>query len=378
MSTVEYVASGREGLARIRLTRGQRSVLGAAGVLMAATGAFGAWGTYTNAAEEMGRSATAAGMVAAGEGATLILALVMVGLTLLGQAAPVMVRLGLWLAPLAAAGVGIAIADDVTEMVVYGMSPMGMCVAAEGLGLMARRVVIYATGVDAEAQRRTADAVRELAYHQAAAARHPDEKTRRKANLKAWKTARQVGVGDTVLGAELVSVQRQRLTQGADAALVDMFGAVTPPAVTAGPAPVTPALEEPVTPAVTPGVTESVTPDGSRGVTEGVTPEAAGLTGVSSPEAEGVDTASRERSTQGVTLEEIAAVTGVPTPEPYEPLTDAQLLVVLRWLRYSEDPPMSYRQAQKRFRELGYVGGERRVRQAWRELAPSETEDSGV
>ncbi|MGY1452651.1 conjugal transfer protein [Streptomyces sp. SS8] len=215
------------------LSGGQKAVLGIAGALMLATAGIGAYGTYTNIKAEFGNGATAAGMVAAGEGATLVLALVMVGVTLLGQGSPAPVRIGLWLAPVVASIVGLAVADNGTEAVIYGVSPMGMCVAAEGLGFLARRIVVYRTGTDAEAQRRNAEAVQQLAYHRAVADGHPDEKVRRKAEKAAWKLARKVGVGDLELGARLVAVQRERLTGGADAALVGMFGAaVARPEVT--------------------------------------------------------------------------------------------------------------------------------------------------
>jgi hypothetical protein len=216
------------------LTKGQRGVLGTAAAVMVAVGIAGAVGTYSNTLAEFGRKATAAGVVAAGEGLTLILALTMVGLTLLGQSAPAWVRVGLWLAPLAACGTGLALADNVTESVVYTVTPLGMSGAAEGLGLIARRIVIYSTGVDAEAQRRNAHAVQQLAYHQAAAERHPEEKTRTKALKKSWDLARKVGVGDQILGAALVDVQRERITGGADAALAGMYAG-----------PVTAAVDEP-------------------------------------------------------------------------------------------------------------------------------------
>ncbi|MGV9755412.1 hypothetical protein ACWDUC_06190 [Streptomyces tricolor] len=218
------------------LTMGQRAVLGVAASAMVAVGAVAAGGTYSNALAEFGRQATAGGVVAAGEGLTLILALTMVGMTLLGQSAPVWVRVGLWLAPLGACGVGLSLADDVTEAVVYSVMPLGMSGAAEGLGLIARRVVIYSTGVDAEAQRRNAHAVQQLAYHQAAAQRHPDEETREASLRKAWKLARKVGVGDHVLGASLVDVQRERITGGADAALGGMYGVPAPDAAQQPPA----------------------------------------------------------------------------------------------------------------------------------------------
>lgn len=215
------------------LSKTQGGVLVTAAVVMVAVGAAGAVGTFSNALAEFGREATAAGVVAAGEGLTLILALTMLGLTLLGQSAPVWVRAGLWLAPLAACGTGLSLADNLTEAVVYSTMPLGMSGAAEGLGLIARRVVIYTTGTDAEAERRSADSVQQLAYHQAAAERHPDEKTREASLRKSWDIAKKVGVGDQVLGAALVKVQRERITGGADAALGSMYGAtpaIEPPA----------------------------------------------------------------------------------------------------------------------------------------------------
>jgi hypothetical protein len=220
-----------------QLTNGQARVLGTATVAMLAVGGFGAWGTYTNTVTEFGRAATAAGVVAAGEGLTLILALTMLGLTLLGQAAPAWVRGGLWLAPLTACFTGLSIADNFTESAVYAVTPLAMSGAAEGLGLIARRIVIYTTGVDAEAQRRNAHAVQQLAYHQAAAERHPDSRKRKSALKKSWRLARYVGVGDHVLGAALVDVQRERITGGADTALASMYGGQTdtPPASPVGP-----------------------------------------------------------------------------------------------------------------------------------------------
>ncbi|MEV5182892.1 conjugal transfer protein [Streptomyces werraensis] len=213
-----------------KFTTGQQIVLGTAAAVMVAVGIAGAVGTFSNTLAEFGRKATAAGVVAAGEGLTLILALTMLGLTLLGQSAPLWVRAGLWLAPLTACGTGLSLADTLTEAVVYAVTPLGMSGAAEGLGLIARRIVIYTTGVDAEAQRRNAHAVQQLAYHQAAAERHPDKETREEALRKSWKLGRKVGVGDHVLGAALVDVQRQRIVGGADTALAGMYGGVTPAA----------------------------------------------------------------------------------------------------------------------------------------------------
>jgi hypothetical protein len=210
-----------------RLTRGQAVVLGAAAVIMAAVGGFGAWGTYSNVMTQFHRGATAAGVVAAGEGLALVLALTMLGLTMLGQSAPTVVRAGLWLAPLGACLTGVSIASTGSDAVVFAVTPLAMSGAAEGLGLIARRVVVYRTGTDAEAQRRNADAVQQLAYHQAVAAHHPDEDVREAALRKSWDLAARVGVGDTVLGADLVEVQRERLRDGADTALAGMYGGAT-------------------------------------------------------------------------------------------------------------------------------------------------------
>ncbi|MEU2179877.1 hypothetical protein ABZ579_03190, partial [Streptomyces thermolilacinus] len=77
-----------------------------------------------------------------------------------------------------------------------------------------------------------------------------------------------------------------------------------------------------------------------------------------------------------VTLEEVAAVAGVPVPETGERLTDEQLLVVLRHLRYRDDPPTSYRQAVADFRDAGFVGGEERIRRTWGELMSREESDA--
>ena len=369
-------------------------------VLMLGVGVVGAIGTFTNAQRSMDDSSTALGVVAAGEGLALILAVTMVGLTMLGQPVPLVVRVGLWLSPVSAAVTGVVMADTGKESVVYAVTPMAMSAAAGGVGLLARRIVIYTTGVDAEAQRRNAAAVQKLAYHRAMADNHPDEQVRHTSELTAWKLAGKVGVGDVALGTDLVAVQRKRLTQGADTALTAMFGGVAQPALTAAPHAVTPALESgvtpavagpvtaPVTPPVTPGVTPGVTPPVTPGVTQDtgttppVTPEPvtpvtqpvtpSGVPVVTPPADEGVvlpvDGA--------VTLEEIAAVSGVEAPVPGMPLSDVQLVVVLRHLRYSVDPPMSYRQAVAAFRDAGFVGGEKRVRQAWGALMSHEEESA--
>ncbi|MBW8701868.1 hypothetical protein MBT84_19870 [Streptomyces sp. MBT84] len=209
------------------LTKGQVWVLGAAAVAMVAVGGFGSWGTYSNAVSAFHRQATAAGVVAAGEGLTLILAMVMLGRTMLGMATPGVVRAGMWLAPLSASFIGLAIADDPREAAVYAATPLAMSLAAEGLGFIARSIVVYRTGIDAEVMRHNADAARQLAYQRAVADGHPDKGKRKRAVRKHWALAKHVGVGDTELGAGLVEVQRVRVREGADAALASMYGGLT-------------------------------------------------------------------------------------------------------------------------------------------------------
>ncbi|MCX5607892.1 hypothetical protein OHB39_09955 [Streptomyces sp. NBC_00047] len=330
---------------------------------MLATGAAGGAGTFSNIKGVYG-SGTALGAVAAGEGATAVLALVLLGLTMLGQSSPAVVRLGLWLLPAAAAVMAAMAADGAGRTVIYAVTPMGMCVAAEGMAFLARRIVVHTDGRDAEAEHRAAAVVRALAYHRARAANHPDMRTRKSSERTSWRLARRIGTGDASLGTRLLDVQRERVTDGADAALADMFGTAVTPERHAVTAPVTPALSpapEPHTdPAAATAEVEAVT--GSRDGED---------TQVTSTMPEAEDESVVVVVT-AVTLDEVAAVTGVPTPRPAEALSDAQLVVVLRHLRYSADPPLSYRQAVTAFRDGGFVGGEQRVRKAWGALMSQE------
>ncbi|MDI6413161.1 hypothetical protein QLX52_30605 [Streptomyces albus] len=392
-----------------KLSSGQTILMAAAALPMIVFGALGGWGTYSNIVSVFHRSATAIGVVSAGEGATLVLALVMVVLTMLGQSAPTPVRIGLWTLPAVASAVGAAVAPTVTERIVFAVTPMAMCVSAEGIGLLARRVVIYRTGIDMEAQRRNAHVVQQIAVQRALAAGHPDEKARKKAELESWKLARKVGRGDDGLGAGLVRVQRERMTDGADTALAVMFApaATDPgtPALPSGtahdadgtPAPTRAALERaadtagvtgagpraatgtgPATGAAgqdTQASTLGGAPTGTPGGTEPVTRDA--------PETgSGTETVTQEPGTEreatlgarADTLAGLAAVAGVPTPVPGEPLTDTQLLVVLRHMRHGDDPPRSYRQAMGVFRDEGFVGSEQRLRRTWGALMSEEEE----
>ena len=211
---------------RTLLTTPQKAVLAAAFVPMLATGVAGGIGTFSNISSAYG-SGTALGAVAAGEGATAVLALVLLGLTMLGQSSPRIIRLGLWALPAAASAMAATAGHDPGRTVIYAVTPMGMCVSAEGMAFLARRIVVHTDGRDAEAEARAAAVVRELAYHRAVAANHPDKKERKRSERLSWKLARQVGAGDHLLGIRLLDVQRERVTHGADAALTAMFTAPT-------------------------------------------------------------------------------------------------------------------------------------------------------
>ncbi len=358
------------------LTRTQKIVLSAAFVPMLGTGVAGGAGTYSNISGAYGKG-TALGAVAAGEGATAVLALVLLGLTMLGQSSPPVIRLGLWALPAAASVMAAMAADDPGRAVIYAVTPMGMCVSAEGMAFLARRIVVHQDGRDAEAEAKAAVVVRSLAYHRARAANHPDAKVQKRSERTSWKLAGKVGRGDASLDVRLLGVQRERVTRGADAALADMFSVPVTPAVTPT---VTPALPEGTERLALDGVTPDrdatdtqVTPDVPCAETSGVTPvtpEPVTLPDPTSPADSDDDV--RPLDLPAVTLAEVAAVAGVTTPQPGEPLSEDQLVVVLRHLRYSVDPPMSYRQAATAFREAGYVGGEKRVRHAWGALLSQE------
>ncbi|WCD89607.1 hypothetical protein KPP03845_106028 [Streptomyces xanthophaeus] len=352
------------------LTGAQKFVLGLPFAPMLATGAAGGYGTYSNIKGAY-NSGTALGAVAAGEGATAVLALVLLGLTMLGQSSPAVVRAGLWALPAAASVMSAVSAPDGPRTVIYAITPLGMSVSAEGMAFLARRIVVHIDGRDAEAEARAAAVVQALAYHRARAANHPDKKIRKRSDRASWRLARKVGTADVTLGARLLDVQRERLTTGADVALGDMFAiTVTPPTepVTgerdAATAPVTPALPPAPEPQDLPAV-ESVD---DKAVTDDRDGEDTQVTALPADvEDEGVT-----GSVTAVTLAEVAAVTGVTEPLPGDALSDEQLIVVLRYLRYSEDPALSYRQAVTAFRKSGFVGGEKRVRDAWTVLMSQE------
>lgn len=239
-----------------KLTGGQIAVLALATLLMTTVGGFGAWGTYSNVQAQLHRGATAAGTVAAGEGLALVLALTMLGLTMLGQSSPPVVRIGLWLAPVGASATGLSIATSMAEAFVYAITPLAMSGAADGLGLIARRIVVYRTGEDAEEKRRQdrraardAARLRDLNWHSARAKHHDSDHARKRSRNAVWRLARRIATHDAELGAALAEVQRARIVEGADATLAALFGntprntVALPPATPSHPA--TPEAQQP-------------------------------------------------------------------------------------------------------------------------------------
>jgi len=206
-----------------KLTGIQRAILGLALVPMVAVGIAGGIGTYSNISHAYGKG-TAIGALGAGKGATAVLAFLYLGVTLLGQSVPRVVRYGLWLLPATAAVMGATAArEGLGQTIVYAATPMAITASAEGLAFLARRIVVHQDERDVEAEARAAEVIRDLAYHQARAAAHPKKRVRDRSVRVSWRLARKVGSGDTRLGTELLDVQLTRLTQGADTALARMF-----------------------------------------------------------------------------------------------------------------------------------------------------------
>lgn len=229
-----------------KLTWGQITVLITTTIPMIAVGLGGAYATYTNARSVLHRDGTSLGVVAAGEGATLVAGLVMIVVTMLGQTAPTAVRAALWLLPASASVMGLALAPTATEAVIFSLTPLAMTVSAEGVSLLARRIVVHRTGIDIEAQRRNAAILRRIAYHQARAERHPWKWVRKLSELLAWRLMARLGHHDATLGSALTDVQNTRIVDGANTALAAMFSSAPAlPAATPRPATPSPATPKP-------------------------------------------------------------------------------------------------------------------------------------
>ncbi|MFJ8763059.1 hypothetical protein [Streptomyces cyaneofuscatus] len=78
-------------------------------------------------------------------------------------------------------------------------------------------------------------------------------------------------------------------------------------------------------------------------------------------------------ATMDATLADMATVAGVEVPRRGVTLTDAQLEIVLRYLRHDQDPALSScRQADRDFRKAGFKASQERVRVAWRDILTRE------
>ncbi|GAA1198479.1 hypothetical protein F4556_007604 [Kitasatospora gansuensis] len=233
-----------------------RWVLGSIFVVMGGVGIAGAVATFFNMKSAFGSSGTAVGVVAAGEGATAVLGLTLVGLTLINRPYPSGLRLGLWLIPLAGSVTGGVVAlakDDYQHAMVNAVTPLAMTVAAEMAGYLARSIVVASTGVDAEADRLTGETLRRIEWHQARAQHHPSKWTRKRSAKAAWKLARTLGRNDVRLAQSLPNAYAERTASSAITALDSLYQRIPAqqPAALPAPAPVVPAaVEPPTTPTV--------------------------------------------------------------------------------------------------------------------------------
>jgi hypothetical protein len=249
-----------------KLTWGQIAVVTVTTIPMAGVGIGGALGTYRNAASVLHRKETALGILAAGEGTTLVVALAMIVVTMFGQTTPRTLRAALWLLPVGAAVMGISIAPNFGEATIFAITPLAMTVSGESIGFIARRIVIYRSETDVEKQHRDdrrnarnaarnarraardAARLRDLNWHQARAQHHDDDRTRKRSRNAVWRLARRIATHDAELGSALAEVQRARIIEGADHALAALFGNAARDTAALPPAAVQPAAtaeEEP-------------------------------------------------------------------------------------------------------------------------------------
>ena len=75
-------------------------------------------------------------------------------------------------------------------------------------------------------------------------------------------------------------------------------------------------------------------------------------------------------------LEELAHVAGVDVPVPGTPLNHDQVEVAMRFLRYRQEPPRSYRNARDEFKRMGFKAAEAKLRLVWRHLEAEAEEMS--
>lgn len=224
---------------KVKLTWGQGAVLAIAATPMAGIGLGGGYATYVNMKNVIGRDASALGLVLAGEGATLIAALVALAVTLMGQHTPAVVRLAMWVTPLIASGAGVALAPNRNEAVIMGVTPLAMTAAGEGIAFVARRVVAYTTGVDIEQQRRSG-----LLLWHANRAVNGGKVGQKLSKAAVWRLSKAFASTDQALSVTLGGIQRDRISEGADVNLARVLSgslespSKSPAALPAAPSPV--------------------------------------------------------------------------------------------------------------------------------------------
>lgn len=223
---------------RREMTELQLKTVKAIAAVMAIVGVAGAAGTFMNMSSVFG-DGTAVGIVAAAEGATLVLALTTIALTIIERPTPWGLHLGMVGIPAAAAVAGfVAAGDDVAKALVFALTQLAMVAAAEGGSLVARNVIVYTTGVDPNVRKRNADVAQRIYFHAAREQGHPSNGVRRRSERQKWRLMRYLGVGDDAIGEGLAKVQNVRVVEGTNDALKMMQ-----------PAPATPARKQPALPA---------------------------------------------------------------------------------------------------------------------------------
>ncbi|MFG2919620.1 helix-turn-helix domain-containing protein [Kitasatospora sp. NPDC048298] len=239
-----------------RISDPARKVLGTVFAVAVLVGLAGAVATFFNMRSAIGSGWMALGIVAVGEGATAVLGLMLVGLTLISRPYPAGMRIGLWLIPAVGSVTGAVVAltkdkPDYQHAMVNMVTPLAMTVAAEMAGYLARSIVVSSTGIDAEADRQTGETLRRIEWHQARAQHHPNERTRKRSAKAAWKLAKDLGRNDTRLGQQLPAAYADRTTTTALTALDALYHrapAQQPAELPApAPAPAAPAAIEPPT-----------------------------------------------------------------------------------------------------------------------------------
>lgn len=240
----------------IKLSWGQTAVLVAASLPMAVIGGAGGYATYVNMNNVLHRSESALGMVAAGEGATLICALVALAVTLMGQHTPGFVRFGMWAIPLLASVTGALLAPTTTERIVMAVTPLAMTAAGEGVAFVARRVVAFRTGVDIEQQRRSG-----LLLWHANRAANGSKLGKFLSNMAVWRLTKQFASTDPQTALQIGEIVRYRVAESSDANLSAVLNGTAkqpqhPAVAPASPAPALPpvappkAASEPLKPSV--------------------------------------------------------------------------------------------------------------------------------